>query len=310
MMNYLYALLEAEASLAARALGLDAAMGIFHVDQPNRDSLACDLMEPARPLVDAYLLDWITTQPLKREWFFEKSDGNARLMASLTEKLSETVPTWGRAVAPFAEWVAQTLWNFRRTPENKDHSLPTRLTQRRRSEAKGMYLSRPNPAPRPGRNCHGCGRLLKSRNKHCAACASSESSINMREAAKLGRIATHSVEAEALRASTQRQHASAISAWEPLRHPQWVTERVYLTRVQPALRGFTVSAIASALGISLPYATQIRQGRRRPHPRHWLALAELVDFHRLRIRDRMRVLAQSTTDDLPITNSSPGRHPA
>jgi hypothetical protein len=26
-------------------------MGIFHVDQPNRDSLVCDLMEPVRPQV-------------------------------------------------------------------------------------------------------------------------------------------------------------------------------------------------------------------------------------------------------------------
>src|SRR5215469_8006001 len=105
MMNYLYALLESEASLAARALGLDASMGIFHVDQPNRDSLACDLMEPVRPEVDTYLLDWITLQPLKREWFFEQRNGNARLMASLTEKLSETAPMWARAVAPVAEWV-------------------------------------------------------------------------------------------------------------------------------------------------------------------------------------------------------------
>jgi hypothetical protein len=37
-----------------------------------------------------------------------------------------------------------------------------------------------------------------------------------------------------------------------------------------------VSAIASALNVSLPYATQIRAGRCRPHPRHWQALAELV----------------------------------
>jgi CRISPR-associated protein Cas1 len=103
MLNYLYALLESEASLAARALGLDASIGIFHVDQPNRDSLACDLMEPVRPQVDAYLLDSITTQPLKREWFFEQNSGNARLMASLTQRLSETAPTWARAVAPLAE---------------------------------------------------------------------------------------------------------------------------------------------------------------------------------------------------------------
>ena len=69
MMNYLYALLESETSLAARALGLDAAMGLFHVDQPSRDSLACDLMEPVRPQVDSYLLDWITTQPLSLSGF-------------------------------------------------------------------------------------------------------------------------------------------------------------------------------------------------------------------------------------------------
>jgi hypothetical protein len=36
-------------------------------------------MEPVRPQVDAYLLDWITRQYLRREWFFEQSDGNCRL---------------------------------------------------------------------------------------------------------------------------------------------------------------------------------------------------------------------------------------
>src|SRR5215469_17531840 len=29
-------------------------LGVLHRDTPNRDSLACDLMEPVRPLVDAY----------------------------------------------------------------------------------------------------------------------------------------------------------------------------------------------------------------------------------------------------------------
>jgi len=59
-------------------------------------------------------------------------------------------------------------------------------------------------------------------------------------------------------------------------HPRWLTEDVYLKQIQPALRDSTVSAIASALNISLPYATDIRAGRRRPHARHWKALAELV----------------------------------
>jgi CRISPR-associated protein Cas1 len=69
MLNYLYALLESESRLAAAALGLDPGMGLMHVDTDARDSLACDLMEPTRPLVDAYVLDWITREPIRREWF-------------------------------------------------------------------------------------------------------------------------------------------------------------------------------------------------------------------------------------------------
>src|SRR3989454_6479435 len=58
MLNYLYALLESEARLAAAALGLDPGLGVLHVDTPARDSLALDLMEPVRPQVDAFVLDW------------------------------------------------------------------------------------------------------------------------------------------------------------------------------------------------------------------------------------------------------------
>src|SRR5579863_724249 len=57
ILNYCYALLESEARLAASALGLDPGIGFLHVDTPNRDSLACDLMEAVRPAVDAWLLD-------------------------------------------------------------------------------------------------------------------------------------------------------------------------------------------------------------------------------------------------------------
>ena len=72
---YLYALLESEVRLAASAVELDPGIGFLHVDTDARDSLACDLMEPVRPQVDAFLLDWILKEPLKREWFFEQRDG-------------------------------------------------------------------------------------------------------------------------------------------------------------------------------------------------------------------------------------------
>ncbi|HEV2616376.1 MAG TPA: CRISPR-associated endonuclease Cas1 [Candidatus Acidoferrales bacterium] len=76
MLNYLYALPESEARLAAAALELDPRLGVMHFDSPSRDSLASDLMEPIRPRVDAYVLDWLLRSPLRREWFFEQRDGN------------------------------------------------------------------------------------------------------------------------------------------------------------------------------------------------------------------------------------------
>jgi CRISPR associated protein Cas1 len=149
ILNYLYALVESEARLAAAALGLDPGLGFIHVDTPNRDSLACDLMEAVRPQVDGYLLDWITRQPLRREWFFEQRDGNCRLMGPFAVQLSEMVPTWGRAVAPVAEWVVRMLWH---TPTKPARQLApaTRLTQSRRREARGREsVPPPEPAPRP-----------------------------------------------------------------------------------------------------------------------------------------------------------------
>jgi hypothetical protein len=278
MINYLYALVETEASLAACALGLDAAMGVFHVDQPNRASLSCDLMEPVRPLVDSYLLDRITKQPLRREWFFEQHNGNARLMASLTEKLSETTLTWARAVAPVAEWVAQTLWNARKT-KGSEQLVPTRLTQRRRTEGRGRtFIPNTKQAPGPEKLCRSCGVLLKAGQKLCAACSRPLGRIILREGRKLGQLATHSPQAEAWRAETQRKQIAARKAWEESAERALISEELYLREIRPRLAGFTNSAIASALNVSKPYAAEIRKGRRRPHPRHWRPLAELAGF--------------------------------
>ena len=63
-------------------------------------------------------------------------------------------------------------------------------------------------------------------------------------------------------------------------HRPAYTEQAYRDKIQPRLAEVTVPAISKALGISRPYATDIRAGRRRPHPRHWLTLAQLVgDSH-------------------------------
>jgi CRISPR-associated endonuclease Cas1 len=276
MLNYLYALLESESRLALAALGLDPGIGVLHVDSRSRDSFACDLMEAVRPDVDEYVLDWITQQPLRREWFFEQRDGNCRLMTALASRLSETSDMWRRAIAPMAEWVSRTLW-ARSSKSSRQIFPATRLTQCRRREAKGMSgTATEEKAVEVPRLCRTCGDPLKRGKRDCASCAKAVSKANLTKAAKLGRVATHSAKAEALRAKTQRRHAKDLRDWRPSDNPAWLTVENYRKKVQPLLVAATVPAIARALGVSEPYATHIRAGKRIPHRRHWQKLALLA----------------------------------
>jgi CRISPR-associated endonuclease Cas1 len=275
MLNYLYALLESEARLAVAALGLDPGMGVLHVDAAARDSLASDLMEPVRPAVDGYVLNWILEQPLKREWFFEQRDGNCRLMAPFTVRLTETAAMWARAVAPLAEWVARQLWRRKRTPEHKTEP-PTRLTQARRREAQGgTPMQSVLAAPKRQNICRGCGNMLTRGRDHCAQCAVAPASERLVDVARIGRTVAHAPEARAKEGQKQRQHAEARNSWTPSNNPDWLTSKVYSARIQPRLAKLPNSAIASRIGVSRWYAGRVRKGY-RPHPRHWQSLAELV----------------------------------
>ena len=272
-LNYLYAVLESEARLAAAALALDCGLGVLHVDTPHRDSLACDLMEPVRPQVDAYLLDWITQEPLRREWFFEERNGNARLMGSFAVRLSETAPMWRRAVAPVAEWVAQAILT---SYDREGQAAPTPLTQRRRSEGRGKEFAPPTiQALKGARVCEICG-VEGIKNRYCKACALEISKQTMARAALIGHAQPKSRGVKARISTKLSDHAVANSWWSPAEQPAWLTERVYAEEIQPRLTSLKVREIAEALQVSQPYAAQIRAGRRRPHPRHWQALAGLL----------------------------------
>jgi CRISPR-associated endonuclease Cas1 len=275
ILNYLYALLESESRIAVAALGLDPGMGVLHVDTPNRDSLALDVMEAVRPSVDAYLLEWFTKETLRREWFFEQYNGNCRLMGSFAALLSETAPAWERTVGVFAEMVAQRLWN---STQRSTHgrSLPTRLTQRRRSEGRGNeFIFKVSHARHPEKICPGCG-VTTRRGQLCLQCWHRISRLNLTELAKVGRIAALSPESRAKHANTQRRHQAAKRAWLDSPRSTWPTEKSYAEEIQPKLSGVAISRLSATMGVSESYASDIRAGRHRPHPRHWQALAQLV----------------------------------
>ncbi len=133
----------------------------------------------------------------------------------------------------------------------------------------------------PGGNrkvCRVCGESIKFGRSYCASCAVTVSKEGLMKAAQLGRVAGHSREARARQAEKQRRHAAAKRAWRPSDQPAWLDEQAYFQKIQPRLAGVTIPFIASALGLSQPYAAEIRAGRRRPHPRHWQTLARIVGF--------------------------------
>jgi hypothetical protein len=177
-------------------------------------------------------------------------------MAPFAERLSETAQKWANSVAPHAEWIARTLWSKR--GHSRRLTLATRLTQTRRRIVKGPSPDLPvKPGPPPLRICQTCGGNLKRGTRYCVACSIEVSRENLLNAAKAGRIATHTPQAEALRASTQKKQYASLRAWDPSDKPNWLTERTYREKIMPRLSKIQVPMIASALAISEPYATDI-----------------------------------------------------
>lgn len=137
LLNYTNAVAESECRLAVSVCGLDPGLGFLHSDIANRDSLALDLIETIRPAIEAWLLDWLLREPLRKADFFEVNDGNCRISSALCSKLSETATTWGKLVAPWAEYIVRELWTSTRKSTSSQALPPTRLTQ---APGQGQHL--------------------------------------------------------------------------------------------------------------------------------------------------------------------------
>jgi CRISPR-associated endonuclease Cas1 len=278
LLNLLYSLLESESRLSAAAMGLDPGLGVLHMDTANRDSLACDIMEPIRPKCDAFILDWLQREPLRRSDFWEDRNGNCRIGSSLAIKLCGTTDTWRRLVAPVAEYVAHELRSSVPKPASPfaltGQLIATRLTQRKKREVKGSDVPEVKQL-KVEHVCSGCGKAIYRKRTHCADCAIDGATERLADAARIGRIAARSPEARAKHVASRRRNVEACSAWDDSKQPAWLSREVFLKQIQPQLATTSTSAIRSRIGVSRWYAGRIRQGY-CPHPRHWESLASLV----------------------------------
>ena len=204
-------------------------------------------------------------------------------MGEFAQQLSETAGAWRDVVAPYAERCAKILWST--VPKASDDRFrATPLTQARRRAAKGaVTASVSNPLPSPPTICMQCGKPIRRGTLSCGACCKVNSREALLKAAQKGRIAAQQPQVLARLGERQRSHRAAELAWKQEDKPGWLDETVYSTQVHPKLANCSISTIATTLGISLPYAADIRAGRRRPHPRHWLGLATLTGCARARL---------------------------
>lgn len=298
ILNYLYAIAEAESRIALLAVGLDPGMGIVHADQKNRASFACDVMEAARPAIDTFALELLRTRPFGTGDFFETRQGACRLMPSITRLLAETAPRWTAALAPIVEGIAQTLWSdgrMRHTTAVRQ-PLPTPLTQSNRSAGRAKARTQftlprevASPAMRLPAACHDCGVILgDSARRYCDECLPDirlEHDTNTFAVAGPTKLAAlraagtdpaHGGKAGKARGQRNAAHVAAAVRWE---HEQSDTPapETFARDILPALQSVPVRAIAEATGLTKGYCSFVRRGLKVPHRRHWEALARLID---------------------------------
>jgi CRISPR-associated endonuclease Cas1 len=219
-MNLLHALCESECRIVLTAMSLDPEIGLLHVDVPNRSSLAEDLQEIVRTRVDAFILNWIQSEPFRKTDWWEDRNGNCRMVTALAIKLCESADTWRKFVAPAAEYVAQELWSSISKQTSSRSPFASRLTQAHRRTVKGSAVPAVNQ-PKPEHVCADCGVKIQTDNKRCWNCAKRARRKNF----NTGRKSAQQSESLAKRSATQRQHKQAIQNWRPSDLPGWLHAR-------------------------------------------------------------------------------------
>jgi CRISPR/Cas system-associated endonuclease Cas1 len=294
LLNYLYAILESEMTVALLAGGLDPGIGMFHADIDGRSSLALDAIEAVRPYVEYWLFTYFQATAFANRDFHELPDGEVRLSHPLNSHLAHTAAMWRKACEPIAEWLAQS---FERAsglaPVRAVLASPAAPLSRAKPEAKPMKGIVPTLMPQLGtfiptarghrpaavkdnpvpRACWHCGRALTpDRRAFCSEkCAENYRRAMAKRRPVIEPVAHPARKQHREATLTGRRAAERLPAsdGDALRRWYWNELQPRLSRLHP-----TEVALGAAMGRS--YAYYIVAGTRIPHPRHYPSLAALV----------------------------------
>ena len=283
ILNYLFAVCETEARVASVAAGLDPEVGLLHSLRRYRSSLAADLMEPVRPVVERYWLDLLRSRTFSARDFVETREGGCRLAPPLPEIITRTGPLWAAALRPVVQQVLREL--EKREPGGVQTAVPTaRLPGGLRRQT--PHGGEARPPSMPLQRCADCGRHLKdARSERCQVCERARLADGAPELGgpdKLARLRaeghdpTHGGTAGAKRAAAAAARHAEAREWRAGGAREPANGGRFEREVLPLLRDVPLRAMVDATGLSKPQCSMIKRGLRVPHERHWEALLTTV----------------------------------
>jgi CRISPR-associated protein Cas1 len=110
MLNYGYALLEAECLRAINTAGLDSHVGFLHEMNPSKDSLDYDLQEPFRFLVDLAVINLIESEKMDNQDFIRTESYSLRLKPSGAKKITEEFNKWMNKKVAYQK--QSVMWSY------------------------------------------------------------------------------------------------------------------------------------------------------------------------------------------------------
>ena len=283
LLNYGYAILEGETSLAIMTLGLDPGLGFMHTDQPGSRGLVYDIMEVGRPDVDYWLYRFLQEIVFTGDDFWETERGEVRLSLELRRILTKNASEFSNSIGPWVEFISQRL---------SSKQAPTLLTQSNRSKGRDKYRKNShNQATQLitiSSRCVSCGKEIEKGRTYCDNCLPEERQEQLtrfitsgpkrlKELRDSGFDLAHGGEVGKKRGNRNRKHILENRKWDH----QNLNELLNIDfekDILPGLQCVPIRKIQKVTGLSLRYCSLIRQGT-VPHKRHWEKLRILIKIN-------------------------------
>jgi CRISPR-associated endonuclease Cas1 len=281
MLNYLYGVLASEITIALHAFGFDPALGIMHADKDDRASLAYDLIEPARPILDRWFFHWVKSTTFSKRDFIEGANGAVRITRPLSSHLAMTAGLWRGLAEQLAQWFYQCL-STERAPTLKLAFVDIETYAKRRAARWSLSNALQRPVPT---TCAECGKALpEKRRKFCSnECmrfyyggALAEPSLAALTRARAARAASGGKR----RPKEGADNAMSRRDWR--RQPGWTAtlddemRRWFVASLLPGLSRVRPADIRRATGLGVTYSVMVKHGAKIPHPRLHRLLAEVA----------------------------------